>query len=52
MKKDSKFSGTIEWDAKEGHAHDLKINPELSRFLGAVKSNATDKEANQLMRMG
>ena len=34
--------------AESCHARDLKINPELSTVLRAVKSNATDAVVNQL----
>ena len=35
--------------AESCHAHDLKMNPEHSTILKAVKSNATDAVANQLI---
>ena len=35
--------------AESCHAHDLKINPELLRFPRAVKSNATNGIAHQLI---
>ena len=34
---------------KSCHARDLKMNPELSTILRAVKSNATDAVVNQLI---
>ena len=35
--------------AESCHAHDLKMNPELLRFLRAVKSNATNGIPHQLI---
>ena len=35
--------------AESCHARDLRMNPELSTILRAVKSNATDAVVNQLI---